>query len=252
MVIRGWLNSLTSKQRTSPPEARYLYLNRNIRLLLERHNSHQSYLQAIHFYLNPETLDAIQQAKESEQRLYIPKKFLSVLRYYLFFAERNSLTLGLNVLSYYEQNQAVKPLVRSLISFDGDIVYQIDQTCLEDEALAQSLTISHYWLIEQLLTALRLAWTDWFKKLAWIPYLLILGGVIVWDIHALQKGEFPLWQIIASFLYSILGKPILAWLLQQLFVLLRRWFFRKILFGGWSQQYQFKQKLLNWLSRLGV
>ncbi|NEO25334.1 MAG: hypothetical protein F6K03_00120 [Kamptonema sp. SIO4C4] len=136
-----------------------------------------------------------------------------------------------------------------MISLDGDIFYQIEQHCLEDTEFAQTLTTAHYWLIEQLLTRIQLDWKNWLNQLSWGIYFLI---IILYNGYLIQQQGLQFLPIFLSILGSWIGKQVLYWCLNQIFILLRRWLFRKLLFGQWSKQYNFKQKLLNLLSRIGI
>ncbi|MEA5469670.1 hypothetical protein [Spirulina sp. 06S082] len=155
-----------------------LHLERYIRFLKERRPDRRVVYHGIHFHLNEEVLEQIQQARSQGHSLFVRPKFIADLRYYLLFDEYSGLKCGINVSTHYFQDNSEQAVLRSLIGLDGDILYQIDRRYLDRPELALSLTSAHYWLIEQLLDKLRLEGTLWLNFLSWglslsaiVPYL---------------------------------------------------------------------------------
>ncbi|MGK7926231.1 MAG: hypothetical protein AB4290_13475 [Spirulina sp.] len=243
---------ITKHKQPTKKNKNSLHLERYIRFLKERRPDRRIVYHGIRFHLNEEVLSQIEQARSQGLSLFIKPKFLADLRYYLLFDEYSGLSCGINVSTYYLEENTEQTVMRSLISIDGDILYQVDRRYLEQPDLAIALTSAHYWLIEQLLGKLRL---EGKLLLFWVSWILSLG----FSLYAFWPSFLEFWQqdllgilkMIGIFLlFSLPLQQILRYLVG--FIMGRIWSFllRQMLAGGLSKRYRFKQIILWILRRL--
>lgn len=230
-----------------------IHLEKNIRFLLSKQANQRPVCHGIRFYLTSETLQKITQAKQKGQSLYIPPKFLKNLRYYTFFSEYNILLGGFSFSTYYHREITMTPRIYTLISAGGDILYQIDQKCLNDPDFAENITMAHFWLMEQLLNRLTLEWRNFINQISW-GFSIILGGGYTW--YNIERNYDDLRNLILNFILipiiSVGFKYLLQFCFKQIITIIRRWFFQKILLGNSSDQDWLKQAFLLVLGRLGI
>ena len=224
-----------------------LHLERYIRFFKERRSDRRVVYHGIRFHLNDEVLAQIQQARSQGRSLFIKPKFLADLRYYLLFDEYSALNCGINVSTYYIEENHEETVVRSLISLDGDILYQMDRRYLEKPELAIALTSAHYWLVEQLLRKLQLEGKLWLSILSWglslfsIPYL--------WELFNPDGLDIKL--ILMSLSYLVIQR-LSRYLLRVILNSIWRFLLKQMMTGELSQNYRLKQIILGLLRRLGL
>lgn len=222
-----------------------LHLERYIRFLKERKSDRRVVYHGIHFHLNEEVLEQIQQARSQGQTLFVRAKFIADFRYYLLFDEYSGLNCGINVSTYYSEDDKEQAVLRSLITLDGNVLYQIDSRYLDRPELTIALTSVHYWLIAQLLDRLKLEGTLWLNFLSW--------GL---SLSAIVPYLFELWQQDNLQLLTIVSMSLSSWVIQKLFryilkiVMGQIWQFliKQMLTGELSDRYQFK-KVIVWVLR---
>ncbi|MBZ8183151.1 hypothetical protein [Oscillatoria salina] len=204
----------------------------------------------VNFYLSEAYLEQIELARETGAKLNLSRPFLTDWRYYALFDEQNRFQSGLTFSTYYEQGNSNIPLMRSVISLDGDILHQIANDCLSLPDFALKITSAHYWLIEQLLAQLRLEAQNWLNWFSWGLSLIIVAVTVLGNLEKL----LPINPI------TLLAPLLMAWLLQvgikRLLLLIlphfRRWLLRQLLFGMFSQSPQKRKFVLRLLGRLGI
>jgi hypothetical protein len=161
----------------------------------------------VRFNLDKNVLDRILRTKAKKQRLDISKNLLSELRSYVLWDGENSRQSGLIFCSYYLEPEvkvsSEEIVLRSVISVDGDIIYQIRQDRLEDYILCLAIATAHHWLISQLLNQLKI---ETLPRLNWLSWGLALLIVVV-------VGLIFAKAIIANPLL-LLGLVAIAWFLQ--------------------------------------
>lgn len=121
--------------------------------------------------------------------------------------------------------------MRSVISTDGDILHQIKRDCLERPNLCRQIAAAHYWLIEQLLSQLRL------RAFLKLKLQLLSWGLSLLIVAALVIPFVP--QLIELNLGLLLVPLLMVWLLQMLLQRLlglflpsiHRWAWRRYLSG---------------------
>lgn len=203
---------------------------------------------SIRFNLDKDILKKIQQAQKTGCRLYISRKLLADLRYYVLIDGENRLQSGLTFYTYYLRNDSEEALMRSVISIDGDIFHQIKSDCLERPNFCRQLVSAHYWLIDQLLSQLRLGILLRFKLLSWGLSLLITGAIVIPNIQQLMALN-P-WLVLVPVVMVLLLQRILQPLLILFLPILGRWALRKLLSGLRSRKLLEKKiakGILGWL-----
>ena len=203
---------------------------------------------SVRFNLDKDILKKIQQAQQTGRCLYISRKLLTDLRYYVLIDSENRLQSGLTFYTYYLRDGSEEALMRSVISMDGDIFHQIKNDCLENPKFCRRLVSAHYWLIDQLLSQLRLKELFRLKLLSWGLSVLITGIIVIPYIQ----------HIIAINPWLLLTPIVMVWLLQMilrplllLFLpILGQWIMGKLLSGLLSRKLLEKKiakSLLGWL-----
>ncbi len=183
----------------------------------------------IRFHLDQEILQSIQEAQSSGYSLYISRKLLTNLLDYALIDRENRLQTGLTFCTYYAWNGSPEPLMRSVISTDGEILQQIKSDCLEHPEFCRQIASAHYWMINQLLGKLRLRQVLKLNQFAWglswviavvivaiaLPVMLMLVQVKPWMLIVLVLALWLLQQLLQSLLRRLL--PVLGrWVLRQL------------------------------------
>ncbi|MBP0017271.1 MAG: hypothetical protein J7647_06890 [Cyanobacteria bacterium SBLK] len=226
-----------------------LHLEQYIRFLKERKPDRRVVYHGIRFHLNEEVLEQIQQARLQGRSLFIKPKFLADLRYYLLFDEYSALHCGIDVSTHYLENtsKAEETVVRSLISLDGDILYQVDRRYLEQPELAIALTAAHYWLIAQLLGRLQL---EGKLLLGFLSWSLSLSTIIPYLIQFWVQNRLDLLTFIGMSLSSWVIQIIFRYFLKFFMSQIWRFLLKQMLSGGLSQNYQLKKIIVGILRRL--
>jgi len=208
-----------------------LHLERSIRFVKERLSARRAVIRGLHFHLNAADLEQIQQARERGQSLYLSARFLSDLRAYILFPAWGALPPTLAFVTYYYDAAASsgEAALRSSIALDGDVLHQICDRHLADPDLALRLTSAHYWLIDQLLSRLKLESRAALNRLT--------QGLRIAIFLACAASQLPQWlQLnglsLASSALLTFGLPYLARpLLARLWPRLQRWLLRQIFNG---------------------
>lgn len=203
----------------------------------------------IRFTLNQDILTAIQQAQQTGRGLYVSRQLLADLRYYALLDGERRLQSGLTFCTYYLQGDVTEALMRSVISIDGDILYQIKRSCLEHPNFCSQIASAHHWIIAQLLGQLRFRVLLRLNQLAWGLSVLIVAATVIPHI----------WQFLIN-PWMFLAPVVMAWLLQVglrrllrlILPTLSRWAWRRLLSSLLSRQRlerQIAKGILAWLGR---
>ena len=203
---------------------------------------------SVRFNLDKDILKKIQQAQQTGRCLSISRKLLADLRYYVLIDSENRLQSGLTFYTYYLRDGSKEALMRSVISMDGDIFHQIKNDCLESPNFCRKLVSAHYWLIDQLLSQLRLGELFRLKLLSWGLSLLITGVIVIPFIQQLIKVN-P-WLLLALVAMVWLLQMVLRPLLLLFLPILGHWTLRKLLSGLLSRKLLEKKiakGILGWL-----
>ncbi len=227
-----------------------LHLERSIRFVKERLSPQQTVVRGLNFHLNAADLDQIQQARRQGQALHLPSRFLRDLRAYLIFPAEGTVPLTLTIATYYYASPAAdgEALIRSAIALEGDVLHQICDRCLADPELALALTSAHYWLIDQLLTRLKL---DVQAALAYLT-----RGLQIVIFLACAASQLEQWLTLNWL--SLLGSALLTWglpwlvrpLLAHLWLHLQRWLLRQMLEGVLAHRDRLRRLAFGLFSRL--
>lgn len=209
----------------------------------------QQYYHGIYFYLSAKTLGQIQQAITNGQRLSVESTLLSDLRYYSLFGQNSSFPSGLTFCSFYQTPDSNQALVRSFIALDGDSIHQICHDCLANPQFALQINLAHHWLINQLISQLRLDFDKWLNTLSWS---ISIPTVMVTVIGYWERFTEDFWLVVFP--------PVMAWLLQDgikrflmfIFPFLRRWCVGWLLSSSWFRNPITQKIALRILRRLGI
>lgn len=191
-------------------------------------------IHGIRFNLDKDILQKIQQAQHTGRHLHISRELLTDLRYYALLEEDNHLQSGLTFCTYYLRSGSEEALMRSVISADGDIFHQIKSDCLERPNFCRRIASAHYWLIEQLMSQLRLRTLLRLNQLSWGLSLLIVAATVIPYIQHFMEAN-PL-LLLAPVLMSWLLQVGLQRLLLLLLPTVRRWALRQLLSGLLSRK----------------
>ncbi|NEP13196.1 MAG: hypothetical protein F6K14_23925 [Symploca sp. SIO2C1] len=224
-----------------------LNLERYIKINQERIRSRVLFY-SISFHLESEILTKIQQAKQTGSPLDISREFLADVRYSALIDGENGLQTGLTFYTYYWQDGSEEALMRSVISSDGDILHQIQSDCLAEPQFCYQIASAHYWLIEQLLSQLRLGTLLHLNQLAWGLSLVTTAPIVSTNLEKLVQGDPWIWllPIVMPWLLKLVWQVLLSWLLPTI----SRWLFRRLLSGLLSAnrvEHQMARGILRWL-----
>ncbi|NEO84265.1 MAG: hypothetical protein F6J87_08430 [Spirulina sp. SIO3F2] len=153
-----------------------LRLDRAIRVIKERVSPQQTLCHGISFHLDSASLSRVHLAQARQQKLHITRNFLNSFRQYVLFDPQGHLQTGVTFLTFYQFGEHERPLLKTFLSLDGDIIHKIAEECLQDERLAQDLTAAHYWLIQQLFRRLQLEVQQFLDRLSWGSTAVMVGG----------------------------------------------------------------------------
>lgn len=239
---------LNRKHSKKASDRNGLNLELYIKLDKERITRKRVVFHSIRFNLDKDILKRIQEAQQTGRRLDISRKLLADLRYYALIDGENDLQSGLTFYTYYRRKDSEEALIRSVISTDGEIFHQIKSDCLERPNFCHKLACAHYWLINQLLSQLRLRAFLRLKLLAWGLSLLITAAMVIPYIQQLM--EVNPWLLLVPVAIAWLLQMGLQLLLHLLLPLLRRWALRQLLSGLLSRrplQKKIAKGILAWL-----
>ena len=178
----------------------------------------------INFHFNSQILAKIHQAKQKGHRLHISKQLQTQLRCCSLLGRESYFQSGLSICTYYQQNDYEEPVIKSLLSPDGDMLHQVSSHYLNQSQLCHEITSAHHWLLPQLTRSLTWQRTRLGDMLAWlIAVLLILGlflaypqgitanilawGIVILVIWGLQK--------LLRFIFSFGAKSLDQWAIAQ-------------------------------------
>ncbi|NES25100.1 MAG: hypothetical protein F6K41_40890 [Symploca sp. SIO3E6] len=226
-----------------------LNLERYIKINQEKIHSHVLF-HSISFHLESELLTKIQQAQQIGSPLEISSKLLADLRYSVLIDRENCIQTGLTFYTYYWQDGSEEALMRSVIATDGDILHQIQSECLQEPQFCHQIASAHYWLIEQLLSQLRLGTVVHLNFLAWLMSLLTTAPVAITNLKELLQGEPWMWLIpvVMLWLLKLVWQVLLSWVFRMISCC----FFRRLLSGLVSantMEHQIARGILRWLGR---
>jgi hypothetical protein len=151
--------------------------------------------------------------------------------------QKASLPAGFTFTSYYQLESLPSTdylqqdcVLQSVVLFHGDILHKIKQDFLQNNLDCHKIATAHYWLAEQILSALR-------SKL----------NLLVWELSALVTSFFFAWNIF-NLKLAYLDRNILIFILIWLFLTVvlasARYFIAKEL----REDSSIKSQYLNWLS----
>jgi hypothetical protein len=218
---------LCQKHSQKVPNNNGLNLDPYIQVDKEQITRKRVLFHGIHFHLDKDILTSIQQAQETGRPLEISHQLLADLRYYALIDGESRLQSGLTFCTYYLRGGVEEALMRSVISTDGDIIHQIKSDCLERPKFCYTIASAHYWLIDQLLSQLRLRVLLKVNLLSWALSILITAGTVIPYIQQLMQSS-P-WMLLAPVVMSWFLQVGLKRLLMLLLPSVGRWALRQLL-----------------------
>ncbi|HBE16923.1 MAG TPA: hypothetical protein DEG17_11755 [Cyanobacteria bacterium UBA11149] len=217
--------------------AKTLNLEGYITIERERISPSRILFHGIRFNLDKDVLLQIQYARDTNRRLQISPELLASLRYYSLIDGENHFQSGLTFCTYYAKENSKEALIQTMISMDGDIVQQIKRDCLDVPHFYRQLATCHYWLIEQLLSQLRLGSFVRLNLaiaiLSWLVALLIVGVIAILFISVCLN--YP-WLFLVAIVMTWLLQLGCKWLLGLFLLRIRRWILHRILWGFLSDK----------------
>ncbi|BAT51774.1 hypothetical protein NOS3756_07030 [Nostoc sp. NIES-3756] len=146
--------------------------------------------------------------------------------------KKASLPVGFTFTSYYQPEPfptddhiQKKRVLQSVVLFHGDILHKIQEDFLYNNLDFQKIASAHYWLTEQILSALR-------SKL----------NLLVWELSALVTSYFFTWNIFnlkLAYLDRNILVFVLIWLFLTIILASTRYFISKELREESSIKYQY-------------
>ena len=218
---------LCQKHSQKVPNNNGLNLDPYIQVDKEQITRKRVLFHGIHFHLDKDILTNIQQAQETGRPLEISHQLLADLRYYALIDGESRLQSGLTFCTYYLRGGVEEALMRSVISTDGDIIHQIKSDCLERPKFCYTIASAHYWLIDQLLSQLRLRVLLKVNLLSWALSILITAGTVIPYIQQLMQSS-P-WMLLTPVVMSWFLQVGLKRLLMLLLPSVGRWALRQLL-----------------------
>lgn len=219
-----------SRNHSNPSwKRRALNLEAYIQFEQERITRSRVVFHSIRFNLDKDVLQTIQYAQETGRRLDISRQFLADLRYWALIDPENRLQSDLTFYTYYLEGGSPEALMRSVISTDGEILHQIKSDCLEHPDFCRQIAAAHYWLVDQLLSQLRVgAWIN-VDRLVRVLSWFIAGAIALPFVPVLI--EVNPWLLLPLVLIAWLLQRGLQSLLLSLFPSFVRWTLRHLLSG---------------------
>ena len=218
-------------QQHTPKASKHDALNLEpyITIEKERLTRKRELFHGIRFNLDKDTLRKIQHAKETGCQLQVSPTFLADLRYYALTDGDNRVQSDLTFCTYFLRGSSEEAVMRSVISMDGDILHQIKSDCLERPNFCRQIASAHYWLIEQLLSQLRLRTLLKLKGFVWGLSLLIVAALVIPFLP--QLIEVNAWLLLVPLVMVWLLQMLLQRLLGLFLPSIRRWAWRRYVSG---------------------
>jgi hypothetical protein len=134
----------------------------------------------INFHFDSQVIAKIHQAQQRGTRLQVSKQLQTQLRCCALLGLESYIQSGLSICTYYQRDDHEEPVIKSLLSPDGDMLHQVSSYYLSHQSCHQ-ITSAHYWLLQQLTRHLAWQQTRIVDILAWsIAILCILGLFIAY------------------------------------------------------------------------
>lgn len=222
-------HSTSQKHSNKTRERRGLNLEPYIQFEQERITRSRVVFHSIRFNLDQDVLQQIQSAQEAGYRIELSPQFLADLRYYALIDPENHLRSELTFYTYFVQGGYPEALMRSVISSDGEVLHQIKSNCLEDPDFCRQITLAHYWLIEQLLSQLRLkGFVHGTRLIRVLSWLTVVAIALLWIPLLIQVNPGLL---LALLFVALLLQRVLENLMRLRLPSFRRWVGRQLLSG---------------------
>lgn len=134
----------------------------------------------INFHFDSQVIAKIHQAQQRGTRLQVSKELQTQLRCCALLGLESYIQSGLSICTYYQREDCEEPVIKSLLSPDGDMLHQVSSYYLNHHSCHQ-ITSAHYWLLQQLTRHLAWQQTRIVDILAWsIAILCILGLLLIY------------------------------------------------------------------------
>lgn len=157
---------IASPSKKSLHNNRRRFLNSCIKIEEKRISRQGSKPSQVYFYLDPDIIDRISKAKAEYASLYLEPQQLTNLRYYSLInsptanrvSQINHDCLSLVFTSNYSSHNSQSPttVIRSTISFSGQIHQEIQEKLWQDSTLSSQVIQAHHWLTAEILRQLPL------------------------------------------------------------------------------------------------
>lgn len=235
---------LAKKHSSATSRSRKASIESCIRIHKEKGTARKTVCHGVDFYLNPAIASLCQEVRAKGETLQFKPAFLADFRYYAIF--QSTLIFS----TFYQEEDAEKEIVRSVISLDGDATNQVCQDCLENSEFALTITSIHYWLIQQLMRQLRFTVERWTNSVAWLISSLCAAISVLLNLPQFQAMHPVFWLL--TVVMSWLLKTGIQYILRLLVPTIHRWLLRQLLFGIFSQKQRFRKMALGLLEWFGI
>ena len=237
---------------------RHRFLNSCIKIEEKRVSRQLSIPSQVYFYLDSDIVDRISKARAEQGSLYLEPQQLTNLRYYSLinspvadrFGEVNSDRLSLVFTSNYlsQNSQKYTTVVRSTISFSGQIHQEVQQDLWQDFQLSSQVIQAHHWLTAEILRQLPLEKQNYNTLLLWILWLPIaIAFTVIVVLFLPLSGVF---KIIVAIILSLVLKELIK---RSMNNLIKPWIIRQLISGYLSNKNKKRQlgfKILSLLQLL--
>lgn len=233
-------------------------LNSCIRIEEIRINRRVTIPHQIHFYLNSDILQHIEQAEAINHKLILSPANLANLRYYalinslekldpLYLSRFLPVSLGRSPLTFssnYRATSCQQPLTlfRSVIDLEGKISQQIPQQLWDNPLLLERISQAHYWLISEILDRLPLKQKNCSSRFIYCCFLLIAiaASTAIWYFFS---GNILLNLAIGCTIFCLL-----TYFKKSLVKQVRTWIICQLVTGFLASSTKKRQLSLNLLS----
>lgn len=173
-------------------------------------------------YLDQKALSRIKTEQKCLTFVFVPQRLYGALLTSLIFSYGISITTWYSINSdkNYLKNKSNK-VIRTFVSLDGDVSHQICKKLLDQSyEYSHKIVLSHYWLMYQILKALRSSIEMWWHLIAALCWLLT---VIYCNLNPRNLLLLLLQNIAIAGVWIIVW-----WIVKRILPKLSQWIWRQL------------------------
>lgn len=241
-------HSISRKHSNKSGKRSALNLEPYIQFEQERITRSRVVFHSVRFNLDRDVLQSIQYARDTGRCLDVSREFLADLRCYALIDPENRLQSDLTFYTYYLGEGAPEAVMRTVISTDGEVFHQIKSNCLENPDWYRQIASAHHWLIDQLLSQLRIgAFVKVDRLLQMLSWFIAIAVALAFVPLLIEINP---WLLLALVLMAWLLHKIIYKLLRSLLPSVSRWTVRHLLSGLLSHKPLNRKIAKGFLARL--